>query len=831
MKTFSNSSASLHGTCGTLHIWVFPACLLLWVSGLVPHVHAQQFEEVIDSGRYANAAAASAAWEPMFRSETAAVTTVEGVSALWLRCPFARKPLERASWDRRVQLDLSTCRGIEFRFLCRDAAPVSHFSLYLESGAGWYSTTFFPETTGWNTIRLDKAAMESEGVPEGWSTIKTIRISAWRGGDTDTEFFVSDLRKFGQLGVDTLVALVRCDSAAKERHDDARSVAQFTATVASALEKAGVGYATLSDVNLTSEMLSRARLVILPHNPTMPERTVDEVIRYLRSGGRLLTFYGMPARLRPVVKIEAKGFARPASPGEFSAMRFVSSALPGAPLVVGQASWNILEPRAVPGASRVVAEWLDQKGRPTGHAAVVASSNCVEMSHVLLGDDPANKRQMLLSMAGYLVPAIWKQVTDHSLDGRGRVAGYRDFADALSQMGDTAHADPRIQALLSEARRLHQGAAQLRTEGRFAEAFGQAEDATNRLLDAYYRSQRPLKGEFRAFWCHGAFGVDGMDWDTAIDRLAANGFTAIMPNMFWGGVAYYDSKVLPVAREVATRGDQIARCLEACKKHGLQIHIWKVNWNLGDAPGEFVDRMRREGRMQASSSGKEELWLCPSHPDNQRLEIESMVEVARRYDVDGLHFDYIRYPDGDHCFCAGCKRRFEHTLGSAIDNWPGDALEGGSKRHAWLDWRRGNITTVVKAVSEQARAVKPGVKLSAAVFRNWPMDRDSIGQDWKLWCACGYLDFVCPMDYTSSQPQFENWVKHQRLWAGPAVCYPGIGAWILSPDRVIGQIQATRRLGTSGFVLFNYDAAAEQTLVPLLGKGITRRPESDPTKQ
>ncbi|MGC8642100.1 MAG: family 10 glycosylhydrolase [Isosphaeraceae bacterium] len=157
-------------------------------------------------------------------------------------------------------------------------------------------------------------------------------------------------------------------------------------------------------------------------------------------------------------------------------------------------------------------------------------------------------------------------------------------------------------------------------------------------------------------------------------------------------------------------------------------------------------------------------------------------------------------------------------------------LPGGPRRQAWLDWRRDNITKVVKAVSEQVRAIKPKVKLSAAVFRNWPTDRDAVGQDWKLWCERGYLDFVCPMDYTASTAQFDTWVSHQREWAGQTPCYPGIGSYLLTPEQVIGQIQATRRHEMRGFTVFNYDTRMAQTLLPRLSVGTTRRagPGSQP---
>jgi uncharacterized lipoprotein YddW (UPF0748 family) len=233
-----------------------------------------------------------------------------------------------------------------------------------------------------------------------------------------------------------------------------------------------------------------------------------------------------------------------------------------------------------------------------------------------------------------------------------------------------------------------------------------------------------------------------------------------------------------------------------------------------------------EGRLQMSSKGKEELWLCPSSPENQKLEIDAMLEIVRNYEVDGIHFDYIRYPEVDYCFCDRCRERFEHAEAATLKNWPQDVLEGGPLRQQWLDWRRSNITTVVKAVSEQARAIKPKIEISAAVFRYWVTDRDAVGQDWKLWCDQGYLDFVCPMDYTPSKARFADMVTQQVQWAGKARCYPGLGMSASSSrfdvDRAIEEIEVTRQNKTHGFVIFNYGTNECQKLLPELGLGITR---------
>jgi len=803
-----------------------PLLLGIVCLSLSTSVLSQQSAGTIESGEYQTDSEARAAWRPMAGTAPVSTAILDGKAVLRFPCNFEGTQIERASWDHQVRLDLADYNGVQFDFFCQDASPVSHFSLYFQSGEGWYSATFYPETSGWNQITIDISAMSTEGKPGGFASIRTIRISAWRGSDKSTEFYLHGFRAVGGFGPNTHVGILRCDSAARTRSSDAASVQQYCTALAEQFKAAGIEYATVSDLDLTSGKLHRLKLIVLPYNPVMPENTTAVLVEFIKGGGRLLSFFGMPETLRPCVKIEVGSVVRPAKQGGFARIRFVEGVVPGAPLLVGQNSWNILELKPVPGASREVAEWLDDRGQPTGHAAIVASANAVAVSHVLLTDDISNKRQMLLALTGYLVPQVWQQAADVSLSRLGRLAGYMDFENAVAAIAKLAGENQRVEPHLAAGRKLRDEAIAHRAAGRYSDAWARAQEAADRLLTAYACAQGPIEGEFRAFWCHSAFGVEGMDWDTAIRLLAKNGFTAILPNLLWGGLAFYPSAVLPVSPEVLTRGDQLEQCLAACRKYGLQIHVWKVNWNLGSAPREFVERLRAQGRLQSNAAGETNQWLCPSHPENQKLEIDSMIEVVRRYPVDGIHFDYIRYPDGDHCYCAGCRQRFMRHIGVSALRWPQDVQAGGPHRQAWLDWRRANISTVVHAISEKARTVRPTVKISAAVFPNWPSARDNIGQDWKVWCERGWLDFVCPMNYTTSNVQFQNLVRSQRSWAGAVPCYPGIGAWVMTPDRVIGQIDITRRCGTGGFVVFNYDSRAVRDILPMLGKGITRPKKS-----
>jgi len=784
---------------------------------------------LIDSCRYTDDAAAQAAWRPMEGTAPVSMVTSDGCPALRMPCNFSGTKIVRASWDRHGEIDLSECSGIRFEMRCPNIFPVSDFHIYFESGAGWYTTSFSLEsTTAWNTIIIDKSNTQIEGKPAGWDKVRTIRISAWCGGGIDTELLLSNIICVGVLGGDATVAILRADSVATAQPGELGSVTSFAESMGKMLRAQGIAYAMLSDLDATRECLAKARLVILPYNPAIPDAALDSLTTFLEHGGKLMTFYGLHPRLVPLVHIETGNYIAQKAAGQFAALKFEAGALPGAPPVVGQRSWNIIETLPVPGASRVLAEWIDAQDKPSGHAAMVGSSNCIAMSHVLLTDNGVNKQRLLLAMVGQLVPAVWQQAAAAGIAQIGRIRGFSGFDDAVATIPRLTRGNrPGVADAIHTAKQLRGQAQKLATQGHHAEARDVSGEAARRLLDAYCQAQGPMAGdEFRAFWCHDAYGVEGMTWDAVIKQLADNRFTAVFPNMLWGGSASYFSKVLPQSPTLAQHGDAIAECVAACRKYKIQCHVWKVCWNLGgSAPEDFVLRMRAEGRLQMSSDGAESLWLCPSHPANQKLEIDAMVEVARNYDVDGLHFDYIRYQGLEHCFCAGCRQRFELARGSALTLWPNDVLPGGSARAEWLEWRRSHITAVVKAVREQVHTFKPQVKISAAVFGNWSDARDSVAQDWKLWCERGYLDFVCPMDYTPSNAYFTNLLRNQQWLTGHVPFYPGIGASATNPalgtDGVIEQILSTRSEGTGGFIIFNLNQSVMRELLPHLGQGIS----------
>lgn len=123
-----------------------------------PPAPPEYVSPLIDDLAYASDAALRDAWRPMGDSAAAQVVERDGRRALRLPCKFQGTTGERASWDRRVKLDLAACRGVRFDFYCPDVTPVSHFSLYMHSQGGWYSASFGPtDRAGWSTVVIDKS--------------------------------------------------------------------------------------------------------------------------------------------------------------------------------------------------------------------------------------------------------------------------------------------------------------------------------------------------------------------------------------------------------------------------------------------------------------------------------------------------------------------------------------------------------------------------------------------------------------------------------------------------------------------------------------------------
>jgi uncharacterized lipoprotein YddW (UPF0748 family) len=740
-----------------------------------------------------------------------------------LRCDFSRKP-DRCYWDREVKLDLTKFGRFLLRVHVKDPQAISNGTIYFQSGNGWFSGRLSTASAGWQTVSLWKSDFRIEESPSGWDQINRIRLSFWNANDTDTVVAVDDLE-----AVADDIMIVMGDLSIRKNSSEARSVQQYADSMAKTLETLGLQFGVVNDTDVESGALSGCKLAILPYNPDTSEKEQKAIERFVKSGGKIMLFYSLPERLAKLVGLENTGGMSAEYPGQFSAIQIKPEFADGAPEVITQGSWRTTISKPIDPKTKIIGEWIDTDGKKSDIPAITFHPNGTFMGHVLRPSDPINKGQMLIALFGKLVPDMRQTLAEAVIQNVGKQAGFGSFSKAsefIMSNSEAVSATQRVESLLHlvESKELLISAERMSEDNQYGEVLRTTRRATEEFQEAFFRSFPSRKGEFRALWCHSAFGIPGWDWDKAIEHIKSNGFSAIVPNMLWAGLAYYPSEVLPVAEEIKEKGDQIEQCLKACRKHGVQIHVWKVNWNLSRAPEEFVKRLRKEGRLQMDRAGNEVRWLCPSDPRNYKLELDSMLEIVRKYDVDGIHFDYIRYPNMNSCYCSNCKERFEKSSGLKVKNWPEDVINGVYAEE-FVNWKCGNITRLVKAVSEQARKINPKIKISAAVFRDYPGCRRNVGQDWKVWIDSGYLDFVCPMDYSANNDQFGNWVANQMTVVNKKIpLYPGVGASApgLPPEQVAMQIQTAQKLGADGFIIFNYDLSVAKDVLPALSKGLTK---------
>mgnify|MGYP000916638626 CR=1 FL=1 len=782
-----------------------------------------QTQLVLDDFEYPSAEAIQQAWVTAEGGEPAGLFERDGGTALRMNADFTGEEQRRSVYDRDVELDLSRWGRFTLDIYIDQPGLFGSFTIYFRSGAGWYGAPVGIGRQGWNTVEISRADFKVEDTPAGWDQIDGIRLSAWRGSDGR-----------GFMAVDSLVAysepyvIVTGTNTIRAGGGEAKTVQSVASTVAGLLADAGIRTSTIGDEDVERGALADYDFAIFPYNPNMSDEEVAAIREYVDGGGHIMAFYSLHAGLGEILGVRGVGWQQQEYEGQMSEIRFEDAAeFQGLPEAVTQRSWNLTVVEPTEGA-RVIGWWYDGEGNRTDLPAFVASDAGLYMSHILTETGRPAKQRMLVAMLGRYVPEIWPQVARRALDGPGQI-GHLAQMDEVPEWVEAQAAKLADPAAIRDALAAHRTLLADAREAFAAEEFARATDvagqAWERLRSAFVLAQTPRDAEFRAWWNHSGTGAFG-SWEESMQHLEDNGFNAIVPNMLWGGVALYESDYLPEAAVVAERGDQIAECVEAAKRHGIEVHVWKVNWNLGSrAPREFVEQMRQEGRLQQGPEGQEVLWLCPSDPRNLELELNTMVEVARKYDVDGVHFDYIRYPGSEGCYCPRCRQRFEESIGRTVENWPQD-LRTPELRPLWTQFRCDNISALVEATAREVRAIKPHCKISAAVFGAYPASREGVGQDWVYWIEQGWLDFVCPMNYITSDETFAVTVARQMEQVGGRVpLYSGVGAWRLgSADRVAGQVQIARNLGADGFILFDYTAASAAEIAPGLGAALLAEP-------
>lgn len=318
--------------------------------------------------------------------------------------------------------------------------------------------------------------------------------------------------------------------------------------------------------------------------------------------------------------------------------------------------------------------------------------------------------------------------------------------------------------------------------------------------------------------------------DRMLDRVAAAGANTVIAEVVRRQDAYYRSEVLPHTADPAVpRGfDPLAHLLAGAGERGLQVHAWvplmptyhavydalprPAGWVWAEhGPTAPVDR-RWVTRL---ADGTWDDHLDPGHPAVRDHLVAVVTEIARRYDVDAVHLDYLRYVDEAAGYNPAALARFREETGRGDTPAPTDA--------GFSDWRRGQVRSLLARIRRAVARAAPGVALSAAVIAQqegphaghpFAATRAHAGyfQDWAGWLHDGLVDAVMPMIYFDQSVHgtwFAQWAAFARRLAAevePLVA-PGVGAWLNTPAAGADQLAAVMR-GTDGGVVYSYQQNA-----------------------
>jgi uncharacterized lipoprotein YddW (UPF0748 family) len=205
-------------------------------------------------------------------------------------------------------------------------------------------------------------------------------------------------------------------------------------------------------------------------------------------------------------------------------------------------------------------------------------------------------------------------------------------------------------------------------------------------------------------------------------------------------------------------------------------------------------------------------YLSPSLPEVRKHLTRMAEEVVRKYPVDGIHLDYIRYPGLNYDFREEVIRDFRKQSG--ID--PRRLFTGGAEVDRdlsllgkWTNYRAEAVTGLVREISSCVRGIDKNVRVSAAVKPDAQDAEVTYGQDWADWVNTGIVDFVVTMSYFSPGAPFRETPAFSLDAVNPRKVVGGIGVFQLSPESVSEQLAANRRQGLLGYCLFSYGSLRE----------------------
>ncbi len=262
--------------------------------------------------------------------------------------------------------------------------------------------------------------------------------------------------------------------------------------------------------------------------------------------------------------------------------------------------------------------------------------------------------------------------------------------------------------------------------------------------------------------------------------------------------------------------DPLAFAVEEAHKRGLELHAWfnpyRARHIMAKSPiaPSHISRTRPDLVRQFGKV----LWLDPGEKDVQDYSLSVVMDVVKRYDIDGVAFDDYFYPDKRD---SGTEQDFPDDT-----SWK---RFGSGLRQTRDDWRRDNVNRFIERAYDSIKFAKPQVKFGISPFGIWrPKNppqikgKDAYAEhyaDSRLWLVRGWLDYFSPQLYwpigqpDQSFPVLLKWWEGQNT-KGRLLC-PGLNTYNVGrtwqAEDIVSQIRLARRQsGVSGHLHWRMSA-------------------------
>lgn len=332
------------------------------------------------------------------------------------------------------------------------------------------------------------------------------------------------------------------------------------------------------------------------------------------------------------------------------------------------------------------------------------------------------------------------------------------------------------------------------------------------------------------------------------ENFKAAGINTVFVETVNAGYPIYPSDIAPEQNPLVHGWDPLEAAVDLGKAYNMEVHAWVWLFAAGNSahnrlvgqpanyPGPILsarpDWAGYDNHGNLIIPGQTKTFLDPANPEVRQYLFDILSEIASRYDVDGIQFDYVRYPFQDpqanRLFGYGTAAREQFQALTGVDPIILSPKNGGDPRRAyywnqWVAFRTQKISTFVAEASDRLRQQKPGITISAAVFADDTQKRQqTLQQDWEDWADQGLVDWIVLMSYASTTQRFEElirpWVVESSYRS--TLVIPGIRLLNLPAAIAFDQLQLLQDLPTSGYALFaadNLNGEVQQMLASTQG--------------